>query len=150
MNIYLKDTVQNSEVNPRVLSANHEEQVTQTNDFISNANSVKISICTDDNSPFLKKLNKSKDESINDIGNKGTIINILNSKRAQEKKASLKSDLQSWVIESGISLIYVNKLLRILISHGHKELPTDCRSLLQAPRENYVIQMYLSFLILSS
>lgn len=142
LNKYLEtDLVQNPQTEPCV-SSNIEEVIT-VNDHKSISNSTNITNTvspTNDNTSSFLNTNICYNEPLHDIGVE-ELINDFADEKKQEEKVNLASDLQSWVIESGLALVHVNRLLRILIRHGHNELPTDCRSLLQTPRVNHVIQM---------
>lgn len=49
-------------------------------------------------------------------------------------KTILSRDIQTWIVEHNIPHNTANKLLVILRRHGHIELPSDVRILLQTPR----------------
>lgn len=56
--------------------------------------------------------------------------------------SNINDFLRSWVSQSNVPHMHVNKLIRFLKKNGHPTLPNDCRTLMKTPTSRNVIPMH--------
>lgn len=61
-------------------------------------------------------------------------VSLIEQEESIHSITPLNDELKSWAIENRISMIAVDKLLLILRSNGHSNLPKSYRTLLNTPR----------------
>ncbi|XP_070163480.1 uncharacterized protein [Polyergus mexicanus] len=106
----------------------------------ANINTNSENFCT--NSTLFDDTDQSEELSIdfqvenNDICtfDKENNIPVLTDNNKYNNELSLQEDLQKLIIECNVPHNIANELLRILRKHGHTELPSDVRVLVNTPR----------------
>lgn len=126
----LENNIRNSNINHSVV----EREISLDQEFLTNDRSFNIS--TDTSTP----LNIIEDYTFLDDYEE----NILSDSDSETELEFvdvdlLRKQLSLWAKECNITLISVTKLLVILRSHGHSELPKVAQTLLSTPTHNQIV-----------